>query len=74
MSGTPFHSGKLSLAEKFTRLRARLKQPEWRRYGRLLLAGKAMGVAIVFFTILGALAYPDRETIQTHAGAPVIIG
>ena len=41
-------SGKrLSLAEKVSRLRLRLKTPEWRRYGGTLLAGKLLGVGIV---------------------------
>jgi ammonium transporter, Amt family len=59
MSGPTPRSGKLSLAEKFVRLRARLKEPEWRRYGRLLLAGKAMGVAIVllFITVASGLFF-----------------
>lgn len=52
MFGTTRRYGKLSLAERLVRLGARLKQPEWRRYGRLLLAGKAMGVAIVLLLIV----------------------
>ena len=35
---------KLPMAEKFTRLKTRLGDPEWRRYGKLLFAGKAMGI------------------------------
>jgi len=42
---------KLPLAEKFTRLKTRLGDPEWRRYGRLLFAGKAMGVGLVLLII-----------------------
>ena len=42
---------KLSLAQKFSRLAVRLRDPEWRRYGRLLLAGKAMGVGLVLLII-----------------------
>lgn len=59
MSGLTPRCGKLSLAEKFARLRSRLKQPEWRRYGWLLLAGKAMGVAIVllFITVASGLFF-----------------
>jgi Amt family ammonium transporter len=37
---------------KLARLRARLRDPEWRRYGGLLLAGKALGIA----TLLGMVA------------------
>jgi ammonium transporter, Amt family len=42
-SGTP----KLTMAEKWFRLKTRLKDPEWRRYGKLVLAGKLMGFALV---------------------------
>jgi Amt family ammonium transporter len=41
----------LSYSEKLVRLRMRLKEPEWRRYAKLLLAGKAMGVVIVLLVI-----------------------
>jgi ammonium transporter, Amt family len=36
-----------SLVEKFSRLAVRLRDPQWRRYGGLLLAGKVLGVAAV---------------------------
>ena len=42
---------KLSLAQKCSRLAVRLRDPEWRRYGRLLLAGKAIGVGLVLLII-----------------------
>ena len=42
---------KLSLAQKFSRLAVRLRDPEWRRYGRLLIAGKAIGVGLVLLII-----------------------
>src|SRR5262249_53097331 len=42
---------KLSLSEKFSRLRLRLKQPEWRRYGAVLFAGKGLGVAAIFLVM-----------------------
>ena len=41
------HRSKLSLSEKFSRLAIRLRDPEWRRYGGLLIAGKMLGVAAV---------------------------
>ena len=60
---------KLSLSEKFSRLAVRLRDPEWRRYGGVLLAGKLLGVAAVlmimkvtsdwfFTTVLAAEAPP----------------
>jgi Amt family ammonium transporter len=39
------------MAEKFTRLKTRLGDPEWRRYGKLLFAGKAMGIGLVLLII-----------------------
>ena len=38
---------KMSLSEKFSRLRVRLRNPEWRRYGATLFAGKGAGIALV---------------------------
>jgi ammonium transporter, Amt family len=38
---------KLPLSRKFSRLGNRLKEPKWRRYGLILLAGKVLGVAAV---------------------------
>jgi Amt family ammonium transporter len=43
--------GMLTLAEKLTRLRHRLREPEWRRYAKLLFVGKAIGIALVLATI-----------------------
>ncbi|HVZ61036.1 MAG TPA: ammonium transporter, partial [Terriglobales bacterium] len=42
---------KLSLSAKFSRLGARLRDPEWRRYGKVLLAGKVAGVAITMLVM-----------------------
>jgi Amt family ammonium transporter len=36
---------------KLARLGQRLRQPEWRRYGYILLAGKMLGIFLVFLTI-----------------------
>ena len=38
---------RLSLSEKYSRLRLRLRNPEWRKYGGALLAGKGIGIALV---------------------------
>src|SRR5947209_5532943 len=45
-----------SLAERVGRFRVRLRDPEWRRYGVLLLAGKLIGVAVLLLGIV-ALNY-----------------
>ena len=42
---------KLSYGEKFSRLGTRLRDPKWRRYGMLLLAGKALGIVALFALI-----------------------
>jgi len=38
---------RLSFSDKFTRLGERLKEPEWRRYGHLLIAGKLLGLVVL---------------------------
>src|SRR6516225_6613705 len=42
----------LGLADKVVRLRERLHDPEWRRYGYLLMGGKMLGLA----TLIGIIA------------------
>ena len=42
---------KLSMSEKFSRLALRLRDPEWRRYGGVLIAGKLLGIAAVLLAI-----------------------
>jgi Amt family ammonium transporter len=51
MLAFPQHRKKLSPAERFIRLRGRLRDPEWKRYGKLLLLGKALGVGVVLLVI-----------------------
>lgn len=46
----------LSFSEKLSRLRGRLRNPEWRRYGTTLLAGKVIGVGLVL-CVMAALSY-----------------
>ena len=54
--------GELSFSQKFSRLRVRLGRAKWRRYGMLLLAGKALGI-LVLFSIL-ATGYSAWEWIS----------
>jgi Amt family ammonium transporter len=51
MSAIAETSKRLSLSEKLSRLRTRLRDPEWRQYGRALAAGKAMGIGLLLFII-----------------------
>jgi Amt family ammonium transporter len=44
---------RIAFSEKLFRLRARLRDPEWRKYGRLLFAGKLLGIALVFGLMIG---------------------
>jgi Amt family ammonium transporter len=55
---------KLTFAEKFTRLKGRLRDPEWRHYGKMLILGKAAGLALVL-AIMGVLSI----TVFAHAYA-----
>jgi Amt family ammonium transporter len=43
---------KLSMSEKMFRLRVRLRDPEWRRYGMLLIGGKLLGLAVLMAIIV----------------------
>jgi hypothetical protein len=45
---------KRSFAERISRFGLRLRDPEWRRYGALLLAGKLIGIAVLLAIIVFA--------------------
>jgi len=63
---------KLTLTEKLSRLRARLQDHEWRRYGTLLLFGKAMGIAVLF---LGVMFFnPSLLGLGAYAADPTVTG
>ena len=66
---------KLTFAEKFSRLATRLRDPEWRRYGRLLFAGKAMGVGLVLLimTVVGGLFFGKVLASDTEVKAADIV-
>ena len=51
MTATPRCEKRLSFAEKYARLMVRMRDPEWRRYAKLLFGGKLMGVALVLLMI-----------------------
>ena len=46
----------LSFSQKLSRLGNRLRNPEWRRYGTTLLAGKVIGVGLTL-CVMAALSY-----------------
>jgi Amt family ammonium transporter len=49
---------KLTRSEKYARLWERLKDPEWRRYGRTLILGKMLGLALILAFILAVAMLP----------------
>ena len=62
---------KLSFSSKLSRLSERLKDPEWRRYGKLLLAGKFLGILAVFAIMLAVEIAPHFLGGESaHAQAP----
>lgn len=63
---------KSSFSQKISRLRARLRDPEWRQYGSLLLMGKLTGVGLL---VLGAIFFnPGLLGLTTFAADPVLKG
>ncbi len=59
-----------TLANKLSRLRERLKSPEWRRYGSLLLTGKLAGIGLL--TVMFMLTNPDLIGWRTFAADAVL--
>jgi len=47
MTSQPQETRKLSWPDKLRRLEGRMRDPEWRRYAKLVIAGKAAGLAVV---------------------------
>jgi len=62
---------KLSLSEKVSRLVTRLRDPEWRRYGGLLLGGKALGIGLVLLivTVVSGLLFGH---VYAQTGTPEV--
>jgi ammonium transporter, Amt family len=59
---------KLTFSEKVTRLRARLREPEWRKYGKVLAMGKLTGIGLIL--LLAAIMHPNLLSFSAHAQAP----
>jgi Amt family ammonium transporter len=62
---------RLSYADKFSRLRGRLRDPLWRRYGMLLLAGKMLGLVLVVLGILAINAWRQSGTAYADPAVAV---
>jgi Amt family ammonium transporter len=63
---------KVTLSHKLRRLRTRLHDAEWRRYGILLLTGKLVGIALVL--IMAVLYNPDQMGLRVFADDPTLKG
>jgi ammonium transporter, Amt family len=67
---------KLTWSQKCSRLKHRLQDPQWRRYAKLLVAGKFIGLAVVAAIVLGGPVLIDMLRggavvhAQTAAAAP----
>jgi len=71
MSGVSAEPTKLTYAQKFSRLAHRLKDPDWRRYGRNLLVGRMLGLLALPVAILVIGQIISLFTIATaHAETP----
>jgi ammonium transporter, Amt family len=68
---------RISLSGKMSRLGARLRDPEWRKYGAALLGGKMMGIGLVLLimamvsAIFFAHAYAQTGTPEVKASDTV---
>ena len=63
---------RLSFSGKLSRLRDRLRAPEWRKYGQILLLGKLTGVGLIF--VLALFMHPEMIGFGAHAADPVLKG
>ena len=59
---------RLTLSEKINRLRTRLHEKEWRRYGALLFIGKGLGIAVIF--MIAMFVNPGLFGMVSHAQDP----
>jgi Amt family ammonium transporter len=62
----------LSLSSRIARLRERLQEPEWRRYGALLLVGKLTGIGLLL--LAAAFFNPGLLGSRAFAADPVLKG
>ena len=62
----------MSLSQKVLRLRKRLRDPEWRRYGTLLLTGKFTALALLL--VVAIFVNPGLMGLRTFAADPTLKG
>jgi len=71
------HSRRLARSgygDKLARLGARLREAEWRRYGYLLLTGKALGLVVLFGTMYLISSLIGHGVHAEDAAPPVLKG
>src|SRR5471030_1793454 len=62
----------LSLSHRIARLRERLREPEWRRYGTLLLVGKLTGIGLLI--LVAGFLNPGLLGSRVFAADPILKG
>jgi ammonium transporter, Amt family len=72
MTAHSIEPAKLTLAQKFVRLKQRMQDPEWRRFGRNLLLGKALGLALLPVVILAIGNIIDLLSIKSALAAEAV--
>jgi Amt family ammonium transporter len=63
-------AAKLSLAQKFSRLAVRMRDPEWRRFGRNLLLGRLLGLAVLPLAIFALHSLVTIASAYAETGGP----
>ena len=63
---------RMSLSKKASRLRERLRTPEWRRYGMLLLTGKFTAIGLLL--VISIFVDPDLIGFRAFAADPALKG
>jgi Amt family ammonium transporter len=58
---------RLSWTEKISRLRNRMESPEWRRYGMLVFAGKAIGIALLLLIVFQISTWTGAKAFAADA-------
>lgn len=65
----PLGDERLTLAEKLTRLRMRMRDPEWRRYAKIICTGKLLGFGLLIAMIVAFNVLPGLLSSSAHAQA-----
>jgi Amt family ammonium transporter len=61
--------GNLTFSQKLSRLRTRMRDPEWRRYAKVYCAGKLLGFGALIAVILAVNILPSLLSGNVHAQA-----